>query len=78
MDDQEARRPIADLERSDWAKSAYQPIVEALAADLMERTLTSTDNAEKVRLAYIRGLTGSGPTASRLKKLVHRQGKEFL
>ena len=33
---QEAHRPIADLVRSDWAENAYQPIVEALVADLME------------------------------------------
>jgi len=51
MDDHEAHRLVGDLERTDGAESVYRSTLEALVADLMERTFKSTDQAEKARLA---------------------------
>jgi len=53
MDDHEAHRLVADLERSDGTESTYRPAPEALIADLMERTFRSNDPDEKVRLAHL-------------------------
>ncbi len=53
MDDREAHRLVYDLERLDGAEGIYRPNLEALIADLMERTFKSTDQAETVRLAHV-------------------------
>ena len=52
-DDHGAHRLVADLEHIDGAESTYRPIVEALVANLMERTFRSTDQAKKVRLGAL-------------------------